>query len=61
MEPATQLVSRQSLRCQAERVAWVPFPPAGPPDERTGISTTHKLFVVGTFVEDMQVCCGVIL
>ena len=57
MEPtALTHLSRHSLLAQAERVAWLPFPPAGPPDERTGVSTAHRLFVVGMFVEDMQVC-----
>ena len=41
---------------QPERVAWLPFPPAGPPDERTGVSTAHRLFVIGAYVEDVQAC-----
>ena len=35
-------------------MAWVPFPSAGPPDERTGVSTAHRLFAIGAFVEDVQ-------
>jgi len=44
------------LCAQPERVAWLPFPPAGPPDERTGVSTAHRLFVIGAYVEDVQAC-----
>ena len=52
-------VAGQLLNCtyaQPERVAWLPFPPAGPPDERTGVSTAHRLFVIGAYVEDVQAC-----
>ena len=44
------------LCTQPERVAWLPFPPAGPPDERTDVSTAHRLFVIGAYVEDVQAC-----
>lgn len=48
-------LSRHFLRAQAQKMAWLPFAPAGPPSEVTGISTAHKLFVIGAWVEDVQV------
>ena len=55
MELPQAHLSRHFLRAQAQQVAWVPFAAGGPPDEVTGTSTTHKLFAIGAWVEDVQV------